>query len=32
VFFEQPRELAALHPALYGELAGYYRLDPLSWA
>lgn len=32
VFFEQPRELAALHPALYGELAAYYRLDPLSWA
>jgi Mlc titration factor MtfA (ptsG expression regulator) len=32
VFFEQPRELAALHPALYEELRILYRVDPLSWA
>lgn len=31
VFFERPHELAAQHPALYGELSRYYRLDPLSW-
>lgn len=31
VFFEQPRRLAAEHPALYGELARYYRLDPAGW-
>ena len=32
LFFEQPAELAAAHPALYRELAQYYRADPLLWA
>jgi Mlc titration factor MtfA (ptsG expression regulator) len=31
VFFGQPRRMAAEHPALYGELSRYYRVDPLSW-
>ena len=31
VFFEQPRRMAAEHPALYQELAQFYRLDPQSW-
>jgi Mlc titration factor MtfA (ptsG expression regulator) len=31
VFFEQPRQLAVEHPALYRELGLFYRLDPLSW-
>jgi hypothetical protein len=31
VFFERPREMAAGHPALYGELSRYYRIDPRSW-
>jgi Mlc titration factor MtfA (ptsG expression regulator) len=31
VFFERPRELAAEHPALYAELARYYRVEPLAW-
>ncbi len=31
VFFEQAREMAALHPALYGELRTLYRVDPSSW-
>ena len=31
VFFERPREMAALHPVLYGELAMLYRLDPARW-
>jgi MtfA peptidase len=31
LFFERPAALAAAHPALYGELKGYYRSDPLSW-
>ena len=31
VFFEQSREMAALHPALYGELGTFYRVDPSSW-
>lgn len=31
VFFERPRALAAQEPALYRELAGFYRVDPLSW-
>lgn len=31
VFFEQPRRMAEEHPALYQELASFYRLDPLSW-
>lgn len=28
VFFEQPQQLAEAHPALYAELAGYYRFHP----
>jgi len=31
VFFEQPRQLAADAPALYAELSGCYRVDPLNW-
>jgi Mlc titration factor MtfA (ptsG expression regulator) len=31
VFFEQAERLAAEHPALYRELAAFYRLNPLSW-
>jgi MtfA peptidase len=31
VFFERPVEFVAGHPALYQELAAYYRVDPLSW-
>ena len=31
VFFEQPQALAAEQPALFAELAGFYRVDPLSW-
>lgn len=31
VFFEQPQHLAREHAALYRELAGYYRVDPLRW-
>ena len=31
VFFEQPRRMAAEHPALYQELRVFYQLDPLSW-
>ncbi len=27
-FFEQPRIFAHLHPALYEELRGVYRVDP----
>jgi Mlc titration factor MtfA (ptsG expression regulator) len=30
-FFERPADLAAAHPALYAELAGYYRVDPRNW-
>lgn len=30
-FFEQPRELAAQHPALFAELQRYYRVDPAAW-
>lgn len=32
VFFEQPQPLHSQHPALYRELAAFYRVDPLSWA
>jgi len=32
VFFEQPREMAAMHPALYEELRTFYRLDPAAFA
>ena len=28
VFFEQPRAMASMHPALYEELRSLYRLDP----
>lgn len=31
VFFEQPQEMAELHPDLYAQLRGYYRVDPLQW-
>ncbi|WP_372870507.1 zinc-dependent peptidase [Shewanella sp.] len=31
VFFSKSREFSALHPALYQELANYYRLDPAQW-
>lgn len=31
VFFEQPREMASMHPALYEELRGLYRVDPSTW-
>jgi len=31
VFFEQPREMAAMHPALYEELRSLYRIDPVNW-
>ena len=31
VFFEQAPRLAAESPALYRELSGFYRVDPLSW-
>lgn len=31
VFFEQPERMAAEHPELYSELAGFYRVNPLSW-
>jgi Mlc titration factor MtfA (ptsG expression regulator) len=30
-FFERAREMAALHPALYGELRSLYRVDPAAW-
>ena len=32
LFFERGAELAAQHPALYAELRGYYRVNPLSWS
>ena len=31
LFFEQPAQLAAQHPALHGELARYYGVDPRLW-
>jgi Mlc titration factor MtfA (ptsG expression regulator) len=31
VFFEQPAQMAREHPALYAELSGFYRVNPLSW-
>jgi Mlc titration factor MtfA (ptsG expression regulator) len=31
VFFEQAREMTALHPALYRELSDLYRVDPAAW-
>ena len=30
-FFGKPWQLAARHPALYDELARYYRVDPRTW-
>lgn len=30
-FFERAAEMAAIHPALYGELRNLYRVDPASW-
>ncbi|MFY8118971.1 MAG: zinc-dependent peptidase [Roseateles sp.] len=31
VFFERPDALQTQHPALYGLLSGFYRLNPASW-
>ncbi len=31
-FFERPQSLSAGEPALYRALAGYYRVDPLTWS
>jgi Mlc titration factor MtfA (ptsG expression regulator) len=31
-FFEAPGRLREGHPALYGQLRDYYRLDPAAWA
>jgi Mlc titration factor MtfA (ptsG expression regulator) len=31
VFFEQPELMAEHHPALYGELSRFYRVDPNKW-
>ncbi|ABV86620.1 zinc-dependent peptidase [Shewanella pealeana] len=31
VFFEQPHDFIALHPALYRELSAFYQLDPVNW-
>jgi MtfA peptidase len=31
VFFERGAELAAQHPALFAELAGFYRVDSAAW-
>lgn len=31
VFFEQPKQLAAQHPALFAQLKTYYRVDPSDW-
>ncbi len=31
VFFELPQAMKYVHPALYAELSGYYRLDPAAW-
>lgn len=30
-FFEQSAEMAEHYPALYQELKGYYKVDPMSW-
>jgi MtfA peptidase len=30
-FFERPHALAAEAPAVYGELAALYRVDPMAW-
>ena len=31
LFYERPIELAAAHPAMYGELMRCYRVDPRQW-
>ncbi len=31
VFFERPNELMQLHPELFQQLLGYYRVDPSTW-
>lgn len=31
VFFEQPKQLAEQHPALFMQLKAYYRVDPTDW-
>lgn len=31
VFYERPRDMADLHPALYRELSKFYRIDPQHW-
>ena len=31
VFFEQPRDLQARHPALFEQLQGYFRVNPGEW-
>lgn len=31
LFFERPAALHGADPALYAELAGYYRVDPRAW-
>lgn len=31
LFFERPLDLAQEHPALYGVLSAYYRLNPINW-
>ena len=31
VFFERGAELASQHPALFAELAGFYRVDSAAW-
>jgi hypothetical protein len=31
VFFEQGAEMAEHYPALYQELRGYYKVDPMNW-
>ncbi|MFM7505648.1 MAG: zinc-dependent peptidase [Rubrivivax sp.] len=31
LFFERPAELAAAHPALHGQLRGFYGVDPRHW-
>jgi Mlc titration factor MtfA (ptsG expression regulator) len=32
LFFERPLDLAQQHPALYGLLRDYYRINPLNWS
>lgn len=30
-FFELPQAMKYVHPTLYNELGGYFRLDPAEW-